>query len=369
MEIEVISIPLDDGKNWDRYAEGHEHATVYHLSGWSRIIEKTYGHKAYLLTAINKTAMAASQKISAEEILGILPIIKLRGIMGAPSLISMPFCDLGGAVADSMDIQRRLVLKAVLLAEQVSAKSIELRNTDKLTGNKDLKIAEYKKDLFYSEGKRKVRMLLKLPETTTKLMGSFKSKLRSQIRRPLKAGLTVEVGKSELIEDFYTVFLSNMRDLGSPVHSKKLFTNIFDELHDKTNIFVVKNNEKPLAVSMTIGFRGTLYNPWASSLRQYSKYSPNMLLYWKMLEFACDTGFNYFDFGRSSLDEGTYKFKKQWGASPVPLPWQFISYKNNRVGDSISESNAFRTAGEIWKRFPISLTKLIGPHLRKHIGL
>ena len=160
-----------------------------------------------------------------------------------------------------------------------------------------------------------------------------------------------------------------MRDLGSPVHSKKLFTNIFDELHDKTNIFVVKNNEKPLAGSMTIGFRGTLYNPWASSLRRYSKYSPNMLLYWKMLEFACDNGFRFFDFGRSSIDEGTYKFKKQWGAAPVPLPWQFISYKKNRAGDSISESNAFRTAGEIWKRFPISLTKLIGPHLRKYIGL
>ena len=85
----------------------------------------------------------------------------------------MPFCDLGGVVADSMDIQRLLVLKAILLAEQVSAKSIELRNTDKLTRNKDLKIAEYKKDLFYSEGKRKVRMLLKLPETIYKINGQF----------------------------------------------------------------------------------------------------------------------------------------------------------------------------------------------------
>ena len=79
---------------------------------------------------------------------------------------------------------------------------------------------------------------------------------------------------------------------------------------------------------------------------------------------------NGFDFGRSSLDEGTYKFKKQWGASPVPLPWQYISFgKDIRAGDSISENNAFRTAGEIWKRFPISLTKIIGPHLRKYIGL
>ena len=132
-----------------------KHATVYHLSGWSRIIEKTYGHKAYLLAAVKKTAMATPHKISAGEIVGILPIIKLRSITLSTSLISMPFCDLGGAVADSMDIQRRLVLKAIVLAEQVRAKSIELRNTDKLTGNEDLEISEVRKNLFYGEGIKK----------------------------------------------------------------------------------------------------------------------------------------------------------------------------------------------------------------------
>ena len=195
-------------------------------------------------------------------------------------------------------------------------------------------------------------MILTLPKSSKELLDGLKSKLRSQIRRPVKAGFTVEVGKSELIDDFYAVFLSNMRDLGSPVHSKRLFMNIFDEFHDKANIFVVRNNGEPLAGSMTIGFQGTLYNPWASSLRRYSKYSPNMLLYWKMLEFACDNGFDVFDFGRSSVDEGTYKFKKQWGAHLCLCPGNtFLLEKNNRVILFLKTTH-FKLPAKYGKDFP-----------------
>ena len=119
-------------------------------------------------------------------------------------------------------------------------------------------------------------------------MDSLKSKLRSQIRRPMKAGFTAEIGKAELVDDFYAVFLTNMRDLGSPVHSKKLFINIFEELNRIASVFIVKNKGNPIAGSITLGFRKTMYNPWASSLRQYSKDSPNMLLYWKMLEWILE---------------------------------------------------------------------------------
>lgn len=369
MNVTIESIPLSETENWDRFVENHDNATVYHLSGWSRIIEKTYGHKAHLFAAMNPTGRKLQRHKKKNEIVGILPIVKHRDLLLRPSLISMPFCDLGGAVADSADIQRRLIFQAIMLGEKVGARQIELRNTEENSKNVNLQIAEFKKDLFYSEEKKRFRLLLKLPHTSAELMGSLKSKLRSQIRRPLKAGFTAEVGKTELVDDFYAIFLSNMRDLGSPVHSKRLFINVFEELDDMARIFIVKNNGQPIAGSVTLGFRGTMYNPWASSLRQYSKDSPNMLLYWKMQEFACDNGFKFFDFGRSSLNEGTYKFKMQWGATPLPLPWQYISRGKDIAVDSISECHAFQTAGEIWKRFPVGLTKIIGPHLRKYVGL
>lgn len=369
MEIEVKRLSISNTEAWDKYVYGNDNATVYHLSGWSRIIEKTYGHKPYLLAALKINGGSIQDKERPYEVVGILPIVKHRNIKFVTSLISMPFCDLGGVVANDEEIHRRLVLEAIILADKIGATQIELRNRQKQKNIENLTKIHSKDNLYYSEENRRVRMVLKLPLSSRVLIDGFKSKLRSQIKKPLKCGFTAKVGKLELLEDFYKVFVSNMRDLGSPVHSKRLFLNIFKEFDDKANIFIVSNNKGSLAGSITFGYRGIMYNPWASSLRKYSKYSPNMLLYWKMLEYACDNGYGYFDFGRSSIDEGTYRFKKQWGAEPEALPWQYISCKKSRSVDSISESRAFQAAGEFWKRLPLNLTKIIGPHLRKYIGL
>ena len=147
-------------------------------------------------------------------------------------------------------------------------------------------------------------MLLDLPDSSEEMMKSFKSKLRSQIKRPLKDGLVAKIGKSELIDDFYSVFCANMRDLGSPVHGKKMITTVMALFGEAANIVMVYKDKIPVACSLVIGFRDVLENPWASSLRQFSRFSPNMLLYWTMLAFACDNGYRKFDFGRSTPRRG-----------------------------------------------------------------
>ena len=215
----------------------------------------------------------------------------------------------------------------------------------------------------------KTRMLLNLPESSEELMKSFKSKLRSQIKKPVKEGLKSKIGGLELIDDFHEVFLVNMRDLGSPVHSKKLIQNVIEEFSEKAKIVIVYKEAQPIACSLFVAFEDTLENPWASALRKYSRLSPNMLLYWTMLEYACDNGFKYFDFGRSSPDEGTYKFKKQWGAKPFPLHWQYISLDGKSIEKEISEKSKFDKAIGYWKKLPVVITRLVGPSIRKHIGL
>jgi serine/alanine adding enzyme len=369
MELKVKTLSSSNTESWDRYVNASGCATAYHLSGWSRIIEKTYGHKTYPLAAVKEGTKIKPNGEVPFEIIGILPLVRMRNIFFSTSLISMPFCDFGGAIADHSEIRQMLIGEAISLGHKIGAKQIELRNSDNQVSIKSLNVRKYDKDFFCREESRRYRLLLNLPESSTKLMNGFKSKLRSQIRRPSKSGCKARYGKADLIDDFYTVFASNMRDLGSPVHSKRLFENIFKEFSDKTTIFIITRDNLPLAVSITIGFRETMYNPWASSLRQYSRHSPNMLLYWKMLEFACDNGYKIFDFGRSYLNEGTYRFKRQWGAEPLPLPWQYISFAEGGSANITSESRVFQTAGELWKKFPVSLTRILGPYLRRFIGL
>jgi len=212
-------------------------------------------------------------------------------------------------------------------------------------------------------------MLLNLPASAEMLKQSFKSKLRSQISRPLKEGLTSKTGGMELLEDFYRVFLINMRDLGSPVHSMKFMRHVLDVFSECSRIVAVYKDKEPVAAAIVMGFAKVLRNPWASSLRRYASLSPNMLLYLRMLECACDKGYPVFDFGRSTAGEGTYKFKEQWGATPCPLHWHYILLDGKSLNPEKVGRGRFETAIRYWQKLPLIVTRIIGPSIRKHISL
>jgi len=364
--ITVRPYQVSDQRLWYQYVENHLHATLYHLSIWKNIIEKTYGHKTYYLIAEQQPSNPNN------PVVGILPLVHMKHPFFGNNLISIPFWDYGGVLADDKQTEKALLCEAMKLGKNLKVGYIELRHTQPLSCLRELNPpnpTNSTNPTTYVTRSHKVRMLYELPESSEMLMNSYKSKLRSQIKKPLKEGLYPKVGGIELLEDFYKVFSINMRDLGSPVHSSKLMKNVLTEFSEKAKIVMVYKDKQPLAASLIIGFKNTLENPWASALREYSRLSPNMLLYWSMLEYACDNGYKYFDFGRSTPDEGTYKFKKQWGAKPNPLYWHYISLNGQPIEKEIPEKFKFEKAIHFWKKLPVPVTKTIGPMIRKHIGL
>ena len=52
MSIKVKTFQSTEALAWDAYVHAHPRALLYHLSGWKKVIEKTYGHKTYYLMAI-----------------------------------------------------------------------------------------------------------------------------------------------------------------------------------------------------------------------------------------------------------------------------------------------------------------------------
>lgn len=94
-----------------------------------------------------------------------------------------------------------------------------------------------------------------------------------------------------------------------------------------------------------------------------------MLLYWAMLEYGCQQGYKRFDFGRSTVGEGTYRFKEQWGARPEPLFWYRFVHESHARDSLPIEGNNRRRAAEYWKRLPVSVTKVLGPRIRRYISL
>ena len=129
-----------------------------------------------------------------------------------------------------------------------------------------------------------------------------------------------------------------MRDLGTPVYARRLFEEVMRAFPDRARLIVVRLDEAPdCRRASPIRTRTMIEIPWASSIREHNNLCPNHLLYWHAIESAVADGCEVFDFGRSTPDEGTYKFKEQWGASPVPLHWEYVLLQGSAVPDQTPE--------------------------------
>lgn len=329
-------------RDWADFVAGRDDASCYHQYCWKGVIERAFGHRTpYLLARRNG------------RVTGCLPLCFIRSRLFGRYLVSLPFFNYGGVLAEDAESEAALLARCIGLAERERARHVEIRMTRPLGHG-------------LTERTRKVVMELDLPSDSERLWDGFRPKLRSQIRRPLKAGAEVVFGGEERLDDFYAVFACNMRDLGTPVYAKAFFSHILRACPEST-LAVVYLHGRAAAAGFLVGFRGRLEIPWASSLRRFNQQAPNMLLYWKALEWACHNGYTAFDFGRSSPDSGTYRFKAQWGAKPHPCHWHYW-VRNGGPPPELNPANPrFRMAIQAWRRLPVAFTRLLGPAIVRNL--
>jgi serine/alanine adding enzyme len=342
----VISLFTEkDRERWNNFVMSAGNSSCYHLTGWKNVIERSFGHKSYYLLAEDME----------NKVRGILPLVQLKSALFGNFIISLPYFNYGGICSDNEEISNILLTEASGIASEKNVEHIELRHAHLISNGLPVKTS-------------KISMRLELPQKAEELFNSFSSKLRSQIKRPEKVGMYVKSGREEELESFYDVFSTNMRDLGTPVYSKEFFNNILKEFPETTRINTVYTKMgDPVASGFLVGFKEILEIPWASSLRNYNQHSPNMLLYWSVLKFACENGYKVFDFGRSTTGEGTCKFKEQWGAKPIQLYWHYWMRDGGPLPEINPKNPKYQLAIKIWQKLPVSLTRFLGPRIVKNL--
>lgn len=348
---DVVLLDAAGRTDWNRLVSSAAGASPYHRFEWMESVESAYGHKPYPL-AVRESG----------ETVAILPLVFMeQPVTKKGALVSLPFCDLGGIVGSEAHASL-LKTKAVELANQLGVGILEIRHRGAEGLGFDFE--RLSKEL---EG-QKVSMILELEPDGDAQLAAFKPKLRSQIKKAMKNGCTTKLGNSEqLIDDFYAVFSRNMHALGSPVHSKDLFHAVCTAFGEQAVIGVVYFEGKVAAAGIVLKNGVNAAIPWASSLAEYNRLAPNMLLYWELLSHCAETGIRVFDFGRSSFGEGTFRFKKQWGAQPYPLTWH--NWLDHTVTLAGTPGRIRRLVENAWRRLPLSVVNILGPLIRKHIRL
>lgn len=346
--MKITLLKDEESQLWDDYVKSHDEATPYHLYGWKKSIDKAYGFQSFYLVAT-----------SNGHVVGVMPMINIKPPFLGGDLVSLPYCDLGGILADNSDIRKQLLGEALVLAKKFNTNFLEIRT-----------YSDYSS--LINDGREvetisnKVSMLLDLPKGSDALWDSFKSKLRSQVRKAEKNGLDFKWGSLSDIGDFYKVFSTNMRDLGSPVHSIKWIEEVLKNYGENARLGLVYKESSVVGGGIILTNGGKVSIPWASTLREYNKLAPNMILYWNFLKYCADNGYNTFDFGRSTPGEGTYKFKAQWGAEEKPLLWSRF-----RVNGQFKEAGSGKRdiVAAAWSKLPLFFSNGLGPMIRKYISL
>lgn len=338
-----MELAQDSFDGWDEFVRAQANASIYHLSGWREVLKRTYGIRTRYLSVRD-----------GGRVVGILPLARIGAPVLGWKLVSLPYHMYGGLLAKGAEAAVRLVEGAVSAARAEGAGEVELRN-----------VAPVGCGLLQRTDK--VSLVLPLPEDPEELWKSFPAKVRNQCRKGEKEGLEFEVDPPDALDAFYSVMVVNMRDLGSPVHAREFFAAAREGFPRAGRVSVVRYRGATVAAGFTLAFKDKVEIPWASSLREYHRLCPNMFLYWNTLKDSIGRGVREFDFGRSTVNSGTHRFKQQWGGREVPLYYEYWTAKERDAAPSGTEGAAYRAASQVWRRLPLAVTRVLGPQIVRRI--
>jgi serine/alanine adding enzyme len=328
-------------EEWDALARRSPGFTHFHLHGWRTVMERVFGHECLYLAAYDDSS----------TLTGVLPLVRVKSMLFGHFLVSMPFLNYGGPLGSPAAIVA-LVDHAAGIARAQHVKLLELRSRVPLP-------------VPLPVSHRKITVLLPLPQSEPALMKQLDAKLRSQIRRPQKEGVTVRFGPDQ-IGPFFEVFARHMRDLGTPTQPRLLFETIADIFPEDAWFGCAWYQGRPIACGCAFRWSDELEMTWASSLSAYKRIAPNMLLYYRFMERAIEAGIGTFNFGRSTPNSGTHRFKSQWGSRDEPLWWYDLA-----AGDTVKtpspDDAGYAWGPRLWKRLPAAVATMLGPRIVRYI--
>lgn len=338
-----VSMATEPGAEWDAFVESSG-GGLGHASAWRHAVREGYGLESDYLVARSGGSWQ-----------GVLPLVRFRGLNGRLELVSMPFLDTGGILALSPDAADALRQAAFDLARSLGAAAVELRALADASADRPQPRVDLAMDLASSEEAQ---------------WNELRAKVRNQTRKADKEGLCVAEGdRGALLSGFFGPFCQNMRDLGSPVHSERFFAAASEAFAERWRFVVTRLGDRDVGGLVAIHFADAVSVPWASTLRSERRRCPNNQIYWEAIRWAIGRGAGTFDFGRSPVDSGTYRFKRGWGASERPLHWQrFDADGREQPWKSAAESPWLQRLSQLWTRLPVGLASALGPRIRGRIS-
>jgi len=353
-DIQVKPLTTKNEKGWNEFIKGPNKAGVWYTLEWQRILREEYSYKPFYLMAEEDG-----------NICGVLPLFKIKSVITGNRLVSLPFSYDCGPIATSDEALTLLIAEAVRLVSELNCDYLELKMQkaipEAVVQDTQLLVNEY----YFTS----VLKLARDPKENWKRLDTRRT--RWAVNKAIRSGVKI---RTETIEDDIKVFhdlkVRTRKKHGSPAPSLRFFRKIMHEFASEglAKLWVAEYNEKVVSGLMFYSFKDIVMPAYVASDDRYNSYMPNNLLYWKAIEWGCKNGYRYFDFGRTEPNnESLLKFKSKWGTDNYNIPYYYYPKKPDLISTSRSSLKVNLITG-FWKKMPVSVLKILGPYLLKHVG-
>lgn len=343
--VQLLGTNAEERARWDAFVQQCPEATFFHLSGWQTVIEKCYGHPTWFFYVEENGVIT-----------GVLPLARMKSRMFGHYLASTPFCVYGG-VAAITDTARALLDKAAEeLAASLGVGHLEYRQYAPAHPG-DAKWQT--KDLYYTFRKA-------ISGDDEENMNAIPRKQRAMVRKGIKLNLEGEVDDN--VDRFFTCYATSVHRLGTPVFSKKYFALLKEVFKDDCEVRVIVQDGQLVAGVLSFFFRDEVLPYYGGGMDLAREVAGNDFMYWNLMQASAAKGYRVFDFGRSKKGTGAFDFKKNWGFTAQPLPYEYQLFASDALPDVNPLNPKFQLFIKVWKKLPLPLANMLGPHIVKHLG-
>jgi len=360
--IEVNTFAASKANKWNDLVERNPYASAYHLWEWGETLSFTYGYQKYYLAATHN-----------HNLVGLFPLVHVQSRIYGNRLISLPFCEYGGPIADpSLDIEEtQLIIEALLDAADKLARSLKVQYVE--TRSPSLGVAC---DCITVKGYQDVRSYvtfrINLSVELDELWAGLHRKTRNAVRKPMKEGVKVkDVEGTEQLDSYYRLYLQTQKRHGTPPHDHRLFERLFDVFSDagKIRLLMAEYRGNLIGGVIMLRYDETIF--WWNNVTdiRHRSLNPTNLLVWKMIEWGAQNGYRTLDLGRTRKGTAIYHFKSRWGGQEAHLR-DFVHFLNSEEKEVPDPSQKkYRYLSKLWSSMPTSLAKILGPKVRGDAGL
>lgn len=341
-----------DPEEWNLFVERNG-GPVYAHWGWGSAVE-SYGHDRWHLVVRDH---------ESGSIAGALPLYHVKSRLFGSQLLSPAFAERGSVTPgdDGPEIPKQVLLEHTKqLADSLGVDWVSLR------GSQVEVIDEF------VQKNRYVTFQTAVNRPLDAIWDGLKDSRQRQINQATdNPSLQFHIGTSLAdLREYYRLYLKSMRGHGTPPHSFRFFRILWEELYGEGNfrLSMIRRDDTLINGMIDLSLGSTTYQWGVVTDYEHRELNGGSWLVWKSLQWASENGYDTYEFGRTREGSGVYMFKKSFGGSKV---WyddlHYFSDESAQLPDP--EDDKFDRARDIWRRLPLPVVRLVGPQIRKRIGM